>query len=210
MVKRKKYTYAEQPLMAKVFIKKAHKVHDFRYIYSEVRYEHEHVKVNIRCLVHGIFEISPRNHLDGYGCPSCFPYEVEPPEASVSIYRFKLDTENFIKLSKNRHGGRFNYDKTNYTGLNNPVIITCEVHGDISINSYRHLSGRGCNQCTGNLRISPNTCYTKNPKDRFIDKAIKQFNGKYDYSHVIYIDSSTLVNITCRIVTGKQIGRAHV
>ena len=60
-------------------------------------------------------------------------------------------TENFINESKEIHGiNTYDYTKTIYTGRFNPIIITCRIHGDFTINEAKaHLSKKqGCLACS--------------------------------------------------------------
>jgi len=54
------------------FINKAMSVHGNEYDYSSVEYIGAKHKVNIICSIHGIFEQSPGNHLQGHKCPKCW------------------------------------------------------------------------------------------------------------------------------------------
>lgn len=53
------------------FIKKARLVHGNRFEYSFVDYKGSKTKVLIICPIHGVFEQTPHNHLQGCGCPVC-------------------------------------------------------------------------------------------------------------------------------------------
>lgn len=55
----------------RTFIKKAVASHGDIYSYDCTEFKRSGVKVNIRCLDHGVFEQIAANHLNGYGCPSC-------------------------------------------------------------------------------------------------------------------------------------------
>ena len=72
------------------FIRKANMVHHYKYIYDEVEYINNSIKVKIGCPKHGTFLCTPANHLKGRGCPICkaesFLYEDR-------LYRLLL--ENF-------------------------------------------------------------------------------------------------------------------
>jgi hypothetical protein len=57
------------------FIEKANAVHNGFYDYSEVEYVNGHIKVKIKCPIHGIFEQDPSSHLQGHGCPFCADVE---------------------------------------------------------------------------------------------------------------------------------------
>lgn len=54
-----------------IFIKKANKVHNFKYNYNFSKYITAHSKIDIFCNKHGIFKQTPSKHLCGDGCPSC-------------------------------------------------------------------------------------------------------------------------------------------
>ena len=53
------------------FIEKAKDIHCDKYNYSKVDYKNSYTKVTIICPVHGEFEQSPGNHLQGSGCYKC-------------------------------------------------------------------------------------------------------------------------------------------
>lgn len=53
------------------FIAKARLIHRDKYDYSLTNYVDNRTKVIIICPVHGEFEQSPNDHLNGAGCPHC-------------------------------------------------------------------------------------------------------------------------------------------
>lgn len=53
------------------FEKKASLVHNGKYSYDNVLYNGTHKKVIITCPIHGKFEQTPHDHLEGKGCPMC-------------------------------------------------------------------------------------------------------------------------------------------
>lgn len=55
----------------KEFLKEAKKVHGEKYCYSNIDYINSHSKIEISCLLHGVFKQSPSEHLRGKGCPFC-------------------------------------------------------------------------------------------------------------------------------------------
>lgn len=69
----------------KQFVKKAEKIYGNKYDYSLVEYINAHTAVKIICKEHGVFEITPNNHLNCRGCPSCTSSSLE------------LITESFLK-----------------------------------------------------------------------------------------------------------------
>jgi hypothetical protein len=61
-------------LTTEEFIIKAKGVHGDKYDYSKVDYVNNHIKVTIICPIHGIFEQTPSNHLQGKNCINCGSY----------------------------------------------------------------------------------------------------------------------------------------
>lgn len=47
-----------------------------------------------------------------------------------------------------RHGDRYDYSKTVYSGMGGTLIIGCKEHGDIKITAYAHLKGANCKFCS--------------------------------------------------------------
>lgn len=54
------------------FIKKAKSVHNGSYVYPTTKYVNARTKVQVLCPQHGVFEVTPDNHLRGRGCPTCY------------------------------------------------------------------------------------------------------------------------------------------
>ena len=53
------------------FLKKAEKIHNNKYDYSNVKYVNNRTNIRIICPIHGEFSQKPDCHLRGNGCPSC-------------------------------------------------------------------------------------------------------------------------------------------
>jgi len=102
-----------------------------------------------------------------------------------------LNTKIFIKRSINKHGDKYNYSKSKYTGIFNKLIIICPIHGEFLQTAKDHMYGNGCQECA------------KINKFKNLDKVIEDFKNvhgnKYDYSKVIYKDSKTPIEIICTI-----------
>ena len=67
-----------------------------------------------------------------------------------------------IQEFKDVHGGKYGYDKVEYTKNTNNVTITCHLHGDFEQTPKAHKRGRGCPRCAEDVRSiklrSYNTC----------------------------------------------------
>jgi hypothetical protein len=115
------------------FIEKANKVHNNKYDYSKIKITNQKASITITCPNHGDFKQLLINHLSGCGCPKC-----------KESY---IDTDIFIRKSKEIHKDKYDYSKTIYTKYNDNIIITCPTHGDFRQVASNHLSGCGCPSC---------------------------------------------------------------
>ena len=164
------------------FIDKAKKIHSNFYDYSLVNYINNKIKVKIICPVHGIFEQSPHNHLNGRGCPKC--------AVLSKIKKQKKTTEQFINEAKEIHSNFYDYSLTNYTNARNKIKIICPVHGIFEQIAGDHLNGCGCSKCSG-TKIKT--------KEEFIKRVNKIHGNKYDYSLVDYINNKTKIKLICPV-----------
>ena len=181
------YCGGTRKLTTREFIEKAQKVHGDRYDYSKVEYVNTSTPVEIIChekdssgVEHGSFFQSPRNHLNGDGCPKCYR-------------NFKKTTEEFIEQARLIHGDKYDYSKVIYKGNKVPVIITCPVHGDFMQAPLSHLQGQGCAKCYYERSAKQRAIGT----EKFIENARKVHGDKYDYSKVEYKNNRTPVCIIC-------------
>ena len=94
------------------FIKQSNNVHNYKYDYSLIDYKNIKTKIKIICLKHGIFEQRPSRHLLGDGCPKCSS-------------NFKKTQDEFIIISKEIHGDKYNYSLVNYVNNSTKVKINC-------------------------------------------------------------------------------------
>ena len=166
-------------------MKKAHNVHGNKYDYSKVNYINQNTDVVITCPIHGDFQQTPNNHLQGQGCRAC---GIE----KTKYYR-RLKKDDFIKKSNNIFNWYYDYTKTDleHRDEEGKVIVTCPIHGDFRINPSWHLSGHGCQIC-GNLKSADEKRLTIH---EFINRSKEIHGDKYDYSMVNYRTSKTNVNI---------------
>lgn len=138
------------------FISKSEAIHGDAYDYSEVDYKGICTSVLIRCKKHDHkFRQFPYNHsVKGSTCPLC--------EAENTSKRLFKSQDEFIADCKARHGEKYDYSETVYTGNANKVDVRCHVHNEIfSINANSHMQGRGCAKCAENgyKRKRPGTLY---------------------------------------------------
>lgn len=125
------------------FIKKATKIHNGRYNYSNVAYKNMREKVCIICPDHGEFWQTPHAHVMGQGCPVC-----GRAKANVSI---SDSTTDFIMKARSVHGDRYDYSKVEYVKNSQPVCIICPKHGEFWQTPNGHKDGNGCPHCTSSV-----------------------------------------------------------
>ena len=92
----------------------------------------------------------------------------------------KHTNESFIKKAREFHGNKYDYSLVKYNGNHSKVTIICQEHDVFEQTPHNHLTGQNCPVCATKKRTN----------ESFIEKA-REIHGN-------------------TIVTGKQIGRAHV
>ncbi len=153
------------------FIKKAIEIHGDNYDYSLFEYINCKTKGTIICKIHGNYQQSSNNHLQGK----------------------KYSTDEFIQKAKLIHDDIYDYSKFNYIDNKTKSIIICKNHGNFYQNSASHLIGNGCPKCgveKTKIKLSSST-------EEFIKKAQEIHNNKYDYSKVEYVNSQLKIVIIC-------------
>jgi hypothetical protein len=163
----------------KEFIKKSKSIFGNQYDYSKVDYINSRTEVIIICKKHKEFKIAPGPHLSYQrGCYICDG--------------IRHDQSTFLNKCALIHGDTFDYSKTIFTKMKEPIIIICKKknHGEFTQIADKHVNGKqGCPKCKKSA--------IKN-KEYFLTAA-KEINGdKYDYSKVNYINMNTKVIIFCK------------
>lgn len=176
-------------------IDKANKIYNNFYDYSLITedvFKNASTKVTIICPIHGEFKSSFSNHFNAK-CKKCAYEEF--------FDKMAFKKEDVIKQFQEIHGTKYNYDKVEYKGTDEHVIVTCSEHGDFFITPYKHKCGQGCGKCYENKRnkmiaeINNNRHIELNKT--FIDKANKIHNNLYEYySEEIFSDKK--VKIKCK------------
>ena len=108
------------------FIKNSIKIHGNLYNYDKVKIINCRSKVIIECKIHGDFQQTPDNHINGNhvngtkstgnGCPKCSG-------------RLKSNNIEFIEKSNLIHDNLYHYDFVYYINAKTKVDILCNKHG---------------------------------------------------------------------------------
>jgi hypothetical protein len=156
------------------------KIHGEIFDYSLVEYKNNNQNIKIICKIHGEFEQTPHNHINGHGCPKC-AIEYKGKKLSRS-------TEEFINKSSIKHNNFFTYKNSIYINNKTKIIVTCPTHGDFKTNPSHHLNGIGCSKCSGTYVRS---------NEEFISDCKKIHGKKYDYSLTLFKNLKSKVLIIC-------------
>ena len=136
-----KLKYREKRLLGvNEFIQRANIIHNSKYDYSKVIYKNVMEAVCIICPDHGEFWQAPATHLNGIGCPQCGRLKAAKSH--------RLTTEEFIQRAREVHGNKYDYSKTEYKSMKEPVCIICPEHGEFWQLAHTHLTNHGCPKCS--------------------------------------------------------------
>jgi len=174
----------------KLFIERAKAIYGNKYEYAESNYITAHIKVKVRCSIHGVFNVSPSNHINGRGCRTC-----GINQRTTSITK---DKTSFINQAKEKYGKQFSYEKMIYVRSKSKIIITCSLHGDFEQSPQNHLRFIGCIKCQAEHKRK---LYSDDTK-KFVRKAIEKYGDRYGYDRVDYKNSRSKIIIGCKIHGG--------
>lgn len=119
------------------FIESARRIHGTTYQYDNIDYINGQTKVAITCLVHGGFNQTPRNHLNGQGCKQC------------ATAKMKSTVEQVIAHCNEVHNNKYQYDIVDPSRVStNKINIICPTHGQFTQRLPDHMSGHGCIKCS--------------------------------------------------------------
>lgn len=176
----------------KNIIEKSNAVHKFKYDYSLItEYESNTLKYPIICPKHGVFYQDFAHHIyRGHGCPHCSG-------------NAKRTTESFIKDAEVIHNGKYDYSKSEYSGIHKKVCIICHEtdengieHGAFWQTPNDHLHGQGCPKCKGKKIWDSRGRLTVED----VKKQFKEIYGdKFDYSlFTEYKNNRTKIPVICK------------
>lgn len=144
-----------------------------------------------KCPEHGIFEKRKADFLKSeYGCQKCGANKSNEK-------RYKKQYSSFLKQAKEIHGDKYIYPDNIKTYYNNDKInIFCKKHNEYFLQEIGyHLNGSGCPKCGLENSIDSKRLTTEEIVSNCIEKRGKE---NYDYSKVVWKDSSENIDIICR------------
>ena len=116
-----------------------------------------------------------------------------------SIDKQSMPFEEFIKRAKEKYGSLYDYSKVIMNGVDRPVIIICNIHGEFNQTPWNHYTSKlgGCPTCTIIKRGESNR-YTFT---EFVQMAKSIHGDKYNYSKAesVYETLKEKIPIICKI-----------
>lgn len=120
-------------------LEKCNIIHNNKYNYSlidEKTYITRQNKIKIICPIHGKFNMTMGNHLNGQGCVKCRKSKTP------------MTPDEYLKKVDLLYTSIYKYDLTNYETTKSIIKITCPIHGKFEKIAARHLYNKqGCPVC---------------------------------------------------------------
>ena len=172
----------KQKITLEEFINRGNRIHNGKYDYKKSIFVDYITKLIIICPIHGEFSQKPHIHLIGAGCLKC--------ANENSKIKKKFNFEEFITEANKVHNNKYIYKNSFFKKTTRKISIICKIHGDFEQGVSNHLSGIGCNKCSG---------FYKN-----VDDLKNEFNiihnNKYDYSKFLILNKwRNKINIICPV-----------
>lgn len=117
--------------------------------------------------------------------------EIQNSNSTYESKKLKYKLSFFKRATSERP--EYDYSKVEYKGATSKINLYCKEHGDFEITPQGLFKGRTCPTCTERDRRLKST----KPNDTFI-KQLQEISPQYDYSKVVYINSTEKVEVICR------------
>ena len=118
------------PLTTEQFIQRSIVVHGDRYDYSQVDYKTISDDVIIRCQIHGLFNQSPSNHLQGKNCSKCSSCSFSKPQIRWLEFLEKLYNIHIQHMGNSGKEQSIKTTKWKADGYCKATNTVYEFHGD--------------------------------------------------------------------------------
>lgn len=105
----------------------------------------------------------------------------------------QLTQKEYLEKCVLKHGTKYDYSKTIYTGAKSKVIIICKEHGEFSQEASSHSHGAGCRNCQykklNEFRTKP---------EAFREQLKLIYGSKYTYENTEYTGQKNKVKVNCK------------
>lgn len=170
------------------FLARARDKHEERFLYDRSSWLSLAKRVRVCCAAHGWFEQVAQTHLDSSGCGKCGRFDRIQKDLNISWI-------NFLARAKFKFDGRYQYDRSSWTGANRKISIHCPEHGWFKQVAYDHLRFNGCYRCANNAMGQR---FKERSLQSFMKRSSKIHNGKYEYDFSTWNGMSEKLKIKCQ------------
>lgn len=191
------------------FINKVEEKWPNTFDFTNTNYINCRTKLSLICKEHGEFKCNPLDINKKFICPKC------NEKYNLSPYKFKLSLNDWITRFKHIHGDKYDYSLINEENYkDDKVPIICKEHGIFYQRKIDHSIGKGCRKCNAtshhgskknllNKYIPFHNIIDKKydriiTKEIFLDRCIKKYGDRFDYSNINYVNRLTPIKIICK------------
>lgn len=154
------------------------------YNLDDVVYVNAATPVKLVCSKHGAFEKKPKDLLCGRGCVSCGN---ESAARKLSEQK-RYTQDDFVRISKEKHGDKYDYSQSKYICSSSKVYIICPDHGGFWQIAGEHMQGTACPKCAGHNKTT----------EEFKEQLKAVHGNTYILDKVVYVNAETKVCMVCK------------
>lgn len=150
-------------------------------LFTRSQYVNNSTGIIVTCPIHGEFSKIPSYLFNGDGCAKC---RFDIRKANGETVRAP---EVFFKNVKLR-SPNLSFNNSVFKGHNDPIIVTCQKHGEFIVNEARNLlRHEQCELCSQESKIN-----------HFINRSKEIHGDRYDYSKINSYYSKHKLTIICK------------
>ena len=174
------------------FVAQAKQLWGDTFDFTPTRYLGAIVPTTVRCREHGDFTTRPSYILSGNGCPACGQEKVR-----AAGVRRRKPIPQLIEESQQVHGGTYDYSLiTEYTSNKAKLPIRCPKHGVFMQSANSHLGGRGCPECSNDLKRTRNRAISEEVL-RALPARLDPVNPRWTYDYSSYKGMAKRIRAMC-------------
>jgi hypothetical protein len=156
-------------------------IHKDKLDFSKFVYNGAIEPCTVTCPEHGDFITKPTYLVSGAGCPTCGRLKTITAASGR-----KLGMDGFVSKAREVHGDTYEYPiDQEYQGNKQKLNIVCRKHGPFSQNANKHLSGRGCPDCSNDLKRERNAVVSEITKQGLTAR-LSSINPHWEYDVSTY------------------------
>jgi hypothetical protein len=169
------------------FIARSRELFGDMFIYLKTFYTGHNKKVIVTCKIHGDIVSKACGHFKSKGCTVC--------------NSIKKSHNKHVEILRKIHGDAYDYSNKRLI-KDEPLTLSCKEHGVFTIGLRSHKVGKGCPACSPKTyekeRAIKEEISKEKRKQHFIDKCIKLYGDKYDFSDFVFNGTRDTIELVCK------------